>query len=72
MTIIEVVLGVGTPEGCCGEGSWVCASTDAAGSRDIRKGTSSFMVYLDSVWLLVAGSVGLGLKGDPIHHSVRD
>jgi hypothetical protein len=52
MTITSVVLGDGTPEGGWGE-AWVCASTDAAGSIVIRRGKSSFMVYLDSVWLLV-------------------
>jgi hypothetical protein len=48
MTITSVVLGDGTPEGGWGE-AWVCASTDAAGSIVIRRGKSSFMVYLDSV-----------------------
>src|SRR5215472_320867 len=54
MTITSVVLGEGAPEGGWGKGASVCASTDAAGSTDIRKGMSSLMVYLDSV-VLVAG-----------------
>src|ERR1700719_4087175 len=32
-----------------GEGNWDCA-TDAAGSMDISKGNSNFIVYLDSIW----------------------
>jgi hypothetical protein len=49
MTNTSVVLGDGTPEGGWDEGALVCASTDAAGRTHIRKGKSSFMVYLDSV-----------------------
>src|SRR6202140_356366 len=54
MTITSVILGDGTPEGGWGE-AWVCPSTDAAGSIVIRRGKSSFMVYLDSV----AGGISL-------------
>jgi hypothetical protein len=52
MTITSVVFGDGMAEGGWGE-PWVCASTDPAGNIVIRMGKSSFMVYLDSVWLLV-------------------
>src|ERR1700722_13902623 len=31
-----------------GEGNWDCA-TDAAGSMDISKGSSNFIVFLDSI-----------------------
>jgi hypothetical protein len=32
-----------------GEGNWDCA-TDAAGSMEISKGNSNFIVYLDLIW----------------------
>src|ERR1700756_5068568 len=32
------------------EGNWDCA-TDAAGSMDINKGNSNFIVYLGLIWL---------------------
>jgi hypothetical protein len=53
MTITSVVLGDGTPEGGWDAGNWDCAK-DTAGSRDIRRGNNSFMVYLESNWLLGA------------------
>jgi hypothetical protein len=50
MTITSVTVGEGKPEGGWGEGAWVCASTVAIGSTDIRKGSSSFTIEnLDSV-----------------------
>jgi hypothetical protein len=51
MTITSVVLGDGTLGGDWGNGSdW---ATDATGSKDISKGNSNFIVYLDSVWFSV-------------------
>jgi hypothetical protein len=67
MTITSVVLGDGTPEGGCGE-AWVGVSTDATGSSVISKGNSSFIVFLDSDWLVV-GSVGLIWKATQCHRA---
>src|SRR5260370_41420543 len=41
-----------------GEGNWDCA-TDAAGSMDISKGNSNFIVYLDSIWFGQVVAFGL-------------
>src|SRR5580704_1543238 len=41
-----------------GEGNWDCA-TDAAGSRDISKGNSNFIVFLDSIWFGQVVAFGL-------------
>src|SRR6202171_90659 len=41
-----------------GEGNWDCA-TDAAGSMDISKGNSNFIVFLDSIWFGQVVAFGL-------------
>jgi hypothetical protein len=46
MAITSVVLGAVTPGGGWDAGKGDCAK-DAAGSRDTRRGSSSFMVYLE-------------------------